>query len=198
MNYNDTLMELYRQYVIEDIDIKYKFFHDIKMKHRRKKLKKIIRKKIKDGRLCFVEYKWILKSLLGDKYSRDLYLNYGINSYNCRIQENGFIQLHIKKYEFNIYKQKNDLTDTSMRLRFFSSAYNGCGELYVELNTGYNIYTGILSDISLFIEDGIDSFIRYLNKWDYKNKRNPIDTSYYIPLHSLMINLIEKVFELEE
>lgn len=198
MNYNNTLMELYRVYLLKDANIKCVFLHNIKMKYYKKKLKKVIRKKVRDGKLCFVEYEWILEKLAGADGiihgTVDLFLHYGLNSYYCHIQDKDLIQLDIKKYEYNVYKQKNDLTDISMRLRFSVPVRTAKGQIEILLDTGHSIYSDTLSDILLFTDtEKIENFIRYLGK-----KNSPIDSSYYIPLHSIMVNLIERIFELEE
>lgn len=200
MRYSDTLMRLYEEYIISDVNNKHKFFHNIKMKYYEKKLKWIIKKKLSEDQLTFADYIWVLNKLVIE--NRSYSVNTGLYQYNCRIQDCGnFYQLYIEKYEYNLYKQKLDYTGINANITF-GYDNKGAGSINVKLDTGFAVYEKSMSGIPLF-ENGLGSFINYYsqNKYTYMmsgGNNIPINTYYYIYLPVVIKGLIYNIFELEE
>lgn len=203
MKYNDHLGRLYEEYMISNVNNKYKFFHSIKMKYYEKKLKWIIKKKLSEDSLTFTEYTWVLNKLLTQDQNRSIWtVNTGLHQYDCRIQDCGnFYQLHIDKYDYNFYKQKLDAAGINVNITF-SYDEKGAGSINVKLDTGFAVYEKTMSEIPL-MEDGLGYFINHFtqSKFTYMlsgAENIPINTYYYIYLPVVMKGLIYKVFELEE
>ncbi len=202
MKYDDTLMRLYEKYIIADINNKHKFFHSIKMKYYEKKLKWIIKKKLSEDSLTFMEYTWIFDKLLAEDQNRSIWsVDAGLHRYDCRIQNCGnFYQLYIDNYDYNLYKQKLDLTDINVNITFNYDS-KGAGSINVKLDTGFAIYEKTMSGIPL-MEDGLGYFMNHFtqNKFTYMlsgAENIPINTYYYIHLPVVMKGLIYRIFELE-
>lgn len=201
MEETNTLAELYKNYVL--LEMKDTFISKIKLPFYKMRLKRVIRNKLGFHKMAFIDYQWVLDKLSVKGKSNIININTGLNQYDCRINNNdGMYILTIEKYEYNLYKQKLDLTDVKEQITFSVPDKHINGEIRIKLNTGYKLYEGVLSNIPVF-EPDTDYFMQYLRQWKpenhlYGTKINPVNAFYYIPLHTIMKGLIYKVFELEE